>query len=273
VLPAEVMTQIVAKTDGNPLFVEELTKTVLEAGILIENHDGYRLDGPLPPLAIPATLQDSLMARLDRLAPVREIAQIGAAIGREFSYSLVRALIGRDETALKDGLAQLKQAGLVFCRGEPCARAASGQAAAAPPSSVMNWRRLRSSMGSPPEPAVAAYRGSGCAGSGWSISGTASAISVEQLAGRHERRSTRIGRSERLRPGATSRLPPEVLEPVRCQLGVTHRVLNVSVPEPSLLQTIRRRYFQSPASRRPGGEPGPRPVRARHRFYFPPSGR
>jgi len=101
-LPAEVMKQIVAKTDGNPLFVEELTKTVLEAGILVENHDGYRLDGPLPPLAIPTTLQDSLMARLDRRAPVREIAQIGAAIGREFSYSLLRALVGRDESALKD---------------------------------------------------------------------------------------------------------------------------------------------------------------------------
>src|SRR5262249_16110053 len=118
VLPAEVMKQIVAKTDGNPLFVEELTKTVLEAGILVENHDGYRLDGPLPPLAIPATLQDSLMARLDRRAPVREIAQIGAAIGREFSYSLARAVVGRDETALKHGLAQLEQAGLVFRRGE-----------------------------------------------------------------------------------------------------------------------------------------------------------
>src|SRR5262249_15454481 len=74
VLPAEVMKQIVAKTDGNPLFVEELTKTVLEAGILVENHGGYRLDGPLPPLAIPETLRDSVMARLDRLAPVREIA-------------------------------------------------------------------------------------------------------------------------------------------------------------------------------------------------------
>jgi predicted ATPase len=119
VLPAEVMKQIVAKTDGNPLFVEELTKTVLEAGILVENHDGYRLDGPLPPLAIPETLQDSLMARLDRLAPVREIAQIGAAIGREFSYSLVRALVGPDESALTHGLAQLEQAGLVFRRGEP----------------------------------------------------------------------------------------------------------------------------------------------------------
>jgi class 3 adenylate cyclase/tetratricopeptide (TPR) repeat protein len=119
VLPAEVMKQIVTKTDGNPLFVEELTKAVLEAGILIENGEGYRLDGPLPPLAIPETLQDSLMARLDRLAPVREIGQIGAAIGREFSYSLARALVGRDETALKHGLAQLEQAGLVFRRGEP----------------------------------------------------------------------------------------------------------------------------------------------------------
>src|SRR5215468_9943462 len=90
VLPAEVTEQIVVKTDGNPLLVEELTKAVLEAGILVEDAEGYRLDGPLPPLAIPETLQDSLMARLDRLAPVREIAQIGAAIGREFSYSLLR---------------------------------------------------------------------------------------------------------------------------------------------------------------------------------------
>jgi class 3 adenylate cyclase/predicted ATPase/ABC-type transport system involved in cytochrome c biogenesis ATPase subunit len=119
VLPAEVMKQIVDKTDGNPLFVEELTKAVLEAGILVENAEGYRLDGPLPPLAIPETLQDSLMARLDRLAPVREIGQIGAAIGREFSYSLLRVLVGRDETALKNALAQLEQAELVFRRGEP----------------------------------------------------------------------------------------------------------------------------------------------------------
>jgi len=119
VLPAEVMKQIVAKTDGNPLFVEELTKAVLEAGILVEDPEGYRLEGPLPPLAIPDTLQDSLMARLDRLAPVREIAQIGAAIGREFSYSLLRAVVGRDESALKHGLAQVEQAGLVFRRGEP----------------------------------------------------------------------------------------------------------------------------------------------------------
>src|SRR6476659_1055045 len=118
VLPAEVMKQIVAKTDGNALFVEELTKAVLEAGILVEDAQGYRLDGPLPPLAIPATLQDSLMSRLDRLAPVREIGQIGAAIGRDFSYSLLRAVAGRDETALKQALAQLEHAELVFRRGE-----------------------------------------------------------------------------------------------------------------------------------------------------------
>jgi class 3 adenylate cyclase/tetratricopeptide (TPR) repeat protein len=118
-LPAEVMKQIVAKTDGNPLFVEELTKTVLEGGILVEGAEGYRLEGPLPPLAIPATLHDSLMARLDRLAPVKEIGQIGAAIGREFSYSLLRAVAGRDEIALKHALVQLEQAELVFRRGEP----------------------------------------------------------------------------------------------------------------------------------------------------------
>ena len=118
-LPTEVMKQIVAKTDGNPLFVEELTKTVLEAGILIEHPDGYRLDGRLPPLAIPETLQDSLMARLDRLHSVKEIAQVGAAIGREFSYSLIRAVVARDEIALKQALAALEQAELVYRQGEP----------------------------------------------------------------------------------------------------------------------------------------------------------
>jgi class 3 adenylate cyclase/tetratricopeptide (TPR) repeat protein len=119
VLPTEVMEQIVAKTDGNPLFVEELTKAVLEGGILIEDAKGYQLNGPLPPLAIPATLQDSLMARLDRLTPVKEIGQIGAAIGREFSYLLLRAVARRDDTSLKHALAKLEQAELVFRRGDP----------------------------------------------------------------------------------------------------------------------------------------------------------
>jgi class 3 adenylate cyclase/tetratricopeptide (TPR) repeat protein len=118
-LPAEVMAQIVAKTDGVPLFVEELTKHVLESGLLIEDGDCYRLDGPLPPLAIPSTLQDSLMARLDRLGLVKEIAQIGAAIGREFSYALLNAVVGRDEASLRSALAQLEDAELLFHTGAP----------------------------------------------------------------------------------------------------------------------------------------------------------
>jgi class 3 adenylate cyclase/ABC-type transport system involved in cytochrome c biogenesis ATPase subunit len=118
-LPPEVTAQIVAKTDGVPLFVEELTKTVLEGGLLVAGPQGWRLDGPLPPFAIPATLQDSLAARLDRLAPVKEIAQIGAAIGREFSYPLLRAVAGRDESALRAALAQLEEAELLLRSGAP----------------------------------------------------------------------------------------------------------------------------------------------------------
>lgn len=119
-LPAEVMRGIVGKTDGNPLFVEELTKAVLESGIMVDDAaEGYRLEGPLPPLAIPATLRDSLMARLDRLESMKEIGQVGAAIGREFSYSLLRAVAGRDEALLANALAQLEEAELVFRRGEP----------------------------------------------------------------------------------------------------------------------------------------------------------
>ena len=118
-LPPEVTREIVTKTDGNPLFVTELTKAVLEAGILHEDRDGYRLDGPLPSLAIPATLQDSLMARLDRLISVKQISQIASVIGREFSYSLLRAVVGREESALKHALAELEQAELVYSVGEP----------------------------------------------------------------------------------------------------------------------------------------------------------
>ena len=91
-LPDEMLDQILAKTDGVPLFVEELTKTVLESGLLTDAGDHYALAGPLVPLAIPATLHDSLMARLDRLAPVKEVAQAGAVIGREFSHELLAAV-------------------------------------------------------------------------------------------------------------------------------------------------------------------------------------
>ena len=118
-LPDEVAAQIVAKTDGVPLFVEELTKTVLESGLLTDAGDRYELSGPLPPLAIPSTLHDSLLARLDRLAPVKEVAQIGAAIGREFSHALLAAVADRPEAELQAALDQLVASELVFRRGTP----------------------------------------------------------------------------------------------------------------------------------------------------------
>jgi class 3 adenylate cyclase/predicted ATPase len=117
VLPVNVRDEIIAKTDGVPLFVEELTKAVLGSGLLEETADRYVLRGPLPPLAIPATLHDSLLARLDRLASVREIAQIGAVIGREFSYQLLDAVAPVHDEALEDGLDQLSKAELIFPRG------------------------------------------------------------------------------------------------------------------------------------------------------------
>ena len=91
-LPAEVQEQILSKTDGVPLFVEELTKSVLESELLREEGDAYVLASALTPLAIPSTLHDSLTARLDRLSPIKEIAQIGAAIGREFPHALLEAI-------------------------------------------------------------------------------------------------------------------------------------------------------------------------------------
>jgi class 3 adenylate cyclase/predicted ATPase len=118
-LPAEVVQQIVAKTDGIPLFVEELVKTVLESGLVQEEADRYVLTGPLPPLAIPATLQDALMARLDRLAAVKEVAQLGAVLGREFPYALLRAVTPLEEPTLQQSLAQLVEAELLYQRGHP----------------------------------------------------------------------------------------------------------------------------------------------------------
>jgi class 3 adenylate cyclase len=118
-LPAAVLDEIVSKTDGVPLFVEELTKTVLESGLLREENGTYVLASELSPLAIPTTLQDSLMARLDRLETVREIAQIGAAIGREFSYRLLEAVSPITGLALEDALRQLMASELVYGRGAP----------------------------------------------------------------------------------------------------------------------------------------------------------
>jgi class 3 adenylate cyclase/predicted ATPase len=118
-LPNEVVAQIVDRTDGVPLFVEELTKNVLESGLLREEADRYVLDGALPPLAIPTTLHDSLMARLDRLGSVRLVAQIGAAIGREFSYELLRAVSRLPEDELQGALVRIVASELVFLRGSP----------------------------------------------------------------------------------------------------------------------------------------------------------
>ena len=116
-LPAEVVEQIARKTDGVPLFVEELTKMVIGADFLKQEAEGYTLVGPLPDLAIPTTLQDSLMARLDRLASVREIAQLGATLGREFSYALIKAVAAVPEPDLQAALAALVKAELLYQHG------------------------------------------------------------------------------------------------------------------------------------------------------------
>jgi predicted ATPase/class 3 adenylate cyclase len=118
-LPAPVLDEIMAKTDGVPLFVEELTRAVLEANLLADKGDHYALTGPLPPMAIPATLEGSLLARLDRLAPAREVAQVAAAIGREFSYELLAAAAPLPQEELLAALEHLVESGLVFRRGVP----------------------------------------------------------------------------------------------------------------------------------------------------------
>lgn len=118
-LPPEVLEQILLRTEGVPLFTEELTKAVLEAGILCSIGDHYALARPLPSLAIPATLHDSLMARLDRLAPVKEVAQIGSCIGREFDHELLAAVVSMPEAELATALDRLVAAELVFRRGLP----------------------------------------------------------------------------------------------------------------------------------------------------------
>lgn len=116
-MPPEMVGEIVERTDGVPLFVEELTKAVLEAGI-----DGAAAASTLsmvPSRSVPASLHASLMARLDRLGPGKELAQIGAAIGREFSYELLAAVFSHSEAALRAGVKKIIASGLVLCRGTP----------------------------------------------------------------------------------------------------------------------------------------------------------
>ena len=117
-LPHDLVTEIVERTDGVPLFVEEMTKAVLEAGT--ERGRDIAASVPSTELGVPATLHASLMARLDRLGPAAKgVAQIGAAIGREFSYELEAALAELSEERLQEALRRLVDAGLVFQRGAP----------------------------------------------------------------------------------------------------------------------------------------------------------
>ncbi len=118
-LPETVLDQFVRKTDGVPLFVEELTKSVLNTDLLREQDDSYVMNGPLPPRAIPSTIQDSLMARLDQLGPHKEVAQVGSVIGRKFSHELMAAIMPLEEAKLKEALGALINSELVFSRGLP----------------------------------------------------------------------------------------------------------------------------------------------------------
>jgi len=118
-LPGEVVDHIVAKADGVPLYVEELTKAILGSGVLEARGDAYVLSGALAQLHIPETLQDSLMARLDRAPRLREVAQLGSVLGREFAYNTISALAGIEEEMLQSGLGQLVVDELLYQRGRP----------------------------------------------------------------------------------------------------------------------------------------------------------
>jgi predicted ATPase len=118
-LPKEMADQIIDRTDGVPLFIEELTKAVIESGVLVDSGDRYTATGPVAPLAIPTSLHASLLARLDRLAPTREVAQIGAALGRQFSHELISAVAAVPQQQLDSALVQLVNAELIFRRGTP----------------------------------------------------------------------------------------------------------------------------------------------------------
>ena len=117
VLPQMVSDQINDRTDGVPLFIEELTKAVVESGLLVNTQDRYDTMGPVAPLAIPTSLQESLLARLDRLAPTTDVVQIAAALGRQFSHELISAVSALTSQKLDDALTQLVNAELIFRHG------------------------------------------------------------------------------------------------------------------------------------------------------------
>ena len=117
-LSKDMVERILIKTDGVPLFIEELTKTILESELLQASEEAYRLDGTPPPLSIPSTLEDTLRSRLDRLSSLKDVAQVGAAIGRSFSYAIVAAVMNQDDELLRSALARLVESKLIYQRGE-----------------------------------------------------------------------------------------------------------------------------------------------------------
>ena len=116
-LPAEIIQQLIDKTDGVPLYVEEMTKAVLESGVLKEKDGRYALTGVMDSLTIPVTLQDSLMARLDRLVTAKGIAQYASVLGRQFSYELLQSVLKLDEETLRRELTRLVESELVYQQG------------------------------------------------------------------------------------------------------------------------------------------------------------
>jgi len=118
-LPVELVDEVISRTDGVPLFVEELTKMVMASGLVQEREESFDLVGPLQPLDIPATLQDSLMARLDQLAAAKHVAQIGAVLGRNFAYEILAAVAAEEGASLQSELAQLVGAQILYQQGAP----------------------------------------------------------------------------------------------------------------------------------------------------------
>lgn len=105
-LSSEILNQVIARSDGVPLFVEELTKTVLASGLPADQADHFKPLEPIQLPTIPLTLHDSLMARLDRLGAAKAVAQLGAVIGRQFTYDLLQAVAPFDNVTLLEELAR-----------------------------------------------------------------------------------------------------------------------------------------------------------------------
>ena len=164
-LPKEISDQIVSRTDGVPLFIEELTKTVLESGIVTEAGDHYAVTGSVAPLAIPTSLHASLLARLDRLAPTRDVVQIAAALGRQFSHELISAVAELPQQRLDDALAQLLNAELysdagcrpmqstpsstLWYKTPPIARYCAAVGSSCTPASPQSWKANSQTLSKP----------------------------------------------------------------------------------------------------------------------------